>query len=117
MLGMNFVRLSIVILLLHSVGALSEEYGTVAGVISSELGIPLPGYRVSLVQELYVLRTDSGGRDSIRIEGTEFITTTDSLGEYTLILPPGRYTWEVRGDFHTAHGLEGLRVLPGSKFP
>ncbi len=99
MSGMNFVRLSIVILLLHSVEVLSQEYGTITGIVySRESGAPLPGYRVILEQKQSILGVDSSGRDSIQIEETEFKTVTDSLGVYTLILPPGIYSLTLIGD-------------------
>lgn len=112
---MNFIKLFITILLLNSVAALSQEYGTVTGhVYSDDSGAPLSGYRVTIVEELRVLRADSSGRYGIRYVDTEYVSITDSLGEYTLHLHPGTYMLAAHGDVHNTLVAQGLRILADS---
>ncbi len=115
MSSMNIVRLSIVILLLHSVGALSEEYGTVTGrVYSADSGAPLPGYRMIVLEKQHVLNADSSGRYGARYVDTEYVSITDSLGEYILYLHPGTYMLTAQGAAAGCPRAEGLRILADS---
>lgn len=112
---MNSFKLLITILLLHSVSVLSEEYGTVTGhVYSDDSGAPLPGYRVTVVEEMRVLRADSSGRYGVRYVDTEYVSITDSLGEYILYLPPGTYMLGAHGDVLNSLIAHGLRILADS---